>query len=222
MVLLKNLIWGQNQTYDILGERYIYRQPKFFDFISNTPAAFENFGNAIFNNNSLSNELLILASSAILIVKDEEIYKQFSRLGRTLGIGNGDNTKTMIAIGNYPIFRGPTDLGSAMYFIGDGWTHIGLSLSFLTAGLINGDNRALQTSSEIAQVVLTAGIITQLLKHITGRETPIRATQPGGIWRFFPNQIDYHKNVPKYDAFPSGHLAVAFGVLCVIADNYSE
>ncbi len=71
----------------------------------------------------------------------------------------------------------------------------------------------LQTASQIAQGMVACGITTQVLKHITGRETPSRATQDGGIWRFFPNQKDYHEKVPKYDAFPSGHLATAMMTL---------
>mgnify|MGYP002030756411 CR=1 FL=1 len=41
-------------------------------------------------------------------------------------------------------------------------------------------------------------------------------------WELFPNQIEYHKYVSSYDAYPSGHLAVYVGIFTVIAKNYPE
>ena len=41
-------------------------------------------------------------------------------------------------------------------------------------------------------------------------------------WDFFPNQIEYHKYVSSYDAFPSGHLAAFMSTLTVITENYPE
>ena len=80
----------------------------------------------------------------------------------------------------------------------------------------------LQTASQLAQGMLTTGFSTQLLKHITGRESPFRSSRDGGRWDFFPNQIEYHKHVPRYDAYPSGHLATAMMTVTVIAQNYPE
>jgi membrane-associated phospholipid phosphatase len=45
---------------------------------------------------------------------------------------------------------------------------------------------------------------------------------PGGVWDFFPNQIEYHKHVPSYDAYPSGHIATAMATVTVVAENYPE
>lgn len=213
---------GQDQHFNIEGEKYLYSKPNTFDFILKAPNNFVNFGNNMFNKEYTFANILIGTTTAIFIATDQQIYDQTAKWGRTWGIGNGDKTKDFIKVGGFPIFRGPTDWGSAMYFIGDGWTHLGLGLSFLTAGLLNDDNRALQTASQIAQGMVVCGITTQFLKHITGRETPSRATQAGGIWRFFPNQKDYHEKVPKYDAYPSGHLATAMMTLTVIAKNYEE
>ena len=64
--------------------------------------------------------------------------------------------------------------------------------------------------------------MVQLLKHITGRQSPFTSTAPGGLWRPFPNQAVYAKNVPHYDAFPSGHLATAMATVTVIASNYED
>ncbi len=62
----------------------------------------------------------------------------------------------------------------------------------------------------------------QVLKHVTGRETPNTASTPTGVWRFFPNQSEYHKHVSTYDAFPSGHVTTTLAAVIVIAENYPE
>jgi hypothetical protein len=76
-----------------------------------------------------------------------------------------------------------------------------------------------------------------LLKHITGRASPIDITEvstnpsthvvttttyPTGRWDWFPNQIDYLNHTSHYDAFPSGHLTTVLATLTVIANNYPE
>ena len=109
------------------------------------------------------------------------------------------------------------------------------------SGKIKNDNRALQTSSQILQGMLSAGLVTQVLKHITGRTSPLKSVEnywddPGmsvkewkhgntdvtDNWAFFPNQIEYHEKVSSYDAFPSGHLAVCMSTFIVITENYPE
>ncbi|MDP4220958.1 MAG: phosphatase PAP2 family protein, partial [Bacteroidota bacterium] len=78
------------------------------------------------------------------------------------------------------------------------------------------------TASQTAEVILACGGVVQLLKHLTGRESPFTATTPTGRWDFFPNQIEYAKHVPHFDAFPSGHIATAMATLQVIIENYPE
>jgi hypothetical protein len=72
------------------------------------------------------------------------------------------------------------------------------------------------------EAVLASGTVVQLLKHITGRESPFTRSSPTGLWRFFPNQLEYLKHVPAYDAFPSGHICTALATVIVIAENYPE
>ena len=84
------------------------------------------------------------------------------------------------------------------------------------------DNRAFRTASEITESLLAAGTFTQVLKHVTGRQTPSAATVPRGRWNWFPGLHDYNANVPGHDAFPSGHLAVALATVEVVALNYPE
>ncbi len=200
----------------------LYQEPKTFEFITNTPGNFIDFYNRGFSCDLWQEYALITGSTALLWYFDQDLLDKSQQLGRDLGLGNRDNTSTYISIGDLPIFRGPSDWGSAMYFIGDGWTHLGFSLGFYAYGLIDDDNRALQTASQIAQGMLTTGIATQVLKHLTGRQSPYVSTEKRGRWDLFPNQVEYHKHVSSYDAFPSGHIATAMMTLTVIAENYPE
>lgn len=106
--------------------------------------------------------------------------------------------------------------------MGDGRSQFGLAGAFAAYGLIAGNSRAVRTGSEIVEAVLASGGVVQILKHITGRESPFVSTEPAGVWRFFPNQIKYHKQVPHYDAFPSGHLTTSLVTVIVVAENYPE
>ena len=104
--------------------------------------------------------------------------------------------------------------------IGDGRTQFGLAGIYAIYGFIATDNRALRTASQITEAVLASGAVVQVLKHITGRQSPFVSTQTGGRWDFFPNQIDYLKHVPRYDAYPSGHVTTTLATVIVIAENY--
>jgi membrane-associated phospholipid phosphatase len=105
---------------------------------------------------------------------------------------------------------------------GDGRTQFGLAAGFAAYGFAAGDQRALRTASQTTETILACGVVIQVLKHITGRESPKVSTEPGGAWRFFPNQIEYHRHVPHYDAYPSGHVATALATVVVIGENYPE
>ncbi|MFN4769749.1 MAG: phosphatase PAP2 family protein [Candidatus Kapaibacterium sp.] len=106
--------------------------------------------------------------------------------------------------------------------IGDGKFQFGIAAAFAGYGLLASDNRALKTASQVTEVILAAGTVVQVLKHVTGRESPFVATTPTGRWDFFPNQIEYHKKIPHYDAYPSGHVCTALATLTVILENYPE
>ena len=70
------------------------------------------------------------------------------------------------------------------------------------------------------KLFLALGASTQILKYSTGRETPGSATAPGGKWRPFPSVSNFNNNKPKYDAFPSGHLATFVSAVTIVAENY--
>jgi membrane-associated phospholipid phosphatase len=210
------------QEFKINNKTYLYEKPSFSEIFTQIGQSYSHFYRDMTSDEYFTENMWMIGSTAFLIYYDQPLYEAAAKFGRDIGIGNGDGTTTVLTIGDYPIFRGPTDVGSTMYFFGDGWFHISIALGFYGYGEIADDNRALQTAMQIGHGMLTAGIFTQTLKHITGRETPNHATVDAGKWRFFPDQIEYHKKVPKYDAFPSGHLATAMMTLTVIAENYAE
>ena len=107
-------------------------------------------------------------------------------------------------------------------YLGDGRPQFGLAGAFAAYGFAFSDKRALRTASQIVETILACGTVVQVLKHVTGRESPFVSTRTGGRWIFFPNQIDYHKHVPRYDAYPSGHIATALATVTVVAENYPE
>lgn len=106
--------------------------------------------------------------------------------------------------------------------IGDGRSQFALAGGFAAYGLALGDQKALRTGVQIAEVVLASGAVIQVLKHLTGRESPFVRTSPTGIWKILPNQVDYHRYVPYFDAFPSGHICTSLATVIVIAENYPD
>ena len=221
---------------------YRYEQPKHFSYLMMLPNDLKKYSKIVFNRDYLKEFAQLSLITGVLIYYDVELIQKTRELNNklNLNISYTDQMKVIAEPFEQPI-RVPSDLGSALYFIGDGWTHFGLSMSFYLKGRISNDNRALQTSSQILQGMASAGFVTQVLKHITGRTSPFKGVKgvwenPGQAtrlwndgstdiedrWDFFPNQIEYHKHVSSYDAFPSGHLAVFMSTFTIISENYPE
>lgn len=90
--------------------------------------------------------------------------------------------------------------------------------------------KGVQTSLLASQAVLTSGVWVQIIKLLTGRERPkgayLYSLNPSGDWNGpfsrFEKQGEYNKSVFAYDAFPSGHTAVAFSIATVFATQYND
>ena len=106
--------------------------------------------------------------------------------------------------------------------VGDGTYQFGLAAGFAVYGFVASDHRALRTASQTTEAILACGLVVQLLKHISGRESPAVATHDNGAWRFFPSIKEYHSNQSRYYAFPSGHIATGMATLTVLIENYPE
>ncbi len=201
---------------------YGYTHPRPFEFLENVPEDLKFYVKDTFTKENLPAIAAVTALTLILLPNDQKLLEKAQELGRDNNISQKDNTKTFWSIGKIPLYRGPTDTGSWLYYIGDGYTHLTIGAAFFTYGKLGGDERALRTSYALFEGITCAAITTQLIKHVTGRESPDGSTEAGGVWRFFPNQIKYAKHVSHYDAYPSGHLATATLTLTVISQNYPE
>jgi membrane-associated phospholipid phosphatase len=164
----------------------------------------------------------IVTSTAILYHYDEEILRDLQYQGRQWGLGNSDNTKTFVKAGNIDVLRLPTDAGSALYFLGDGWIHMGTAVGFSLVGQWSANTRAWNTGLEMIHGMITSTIFSQAFKRATGRESPDRKSENRGAWRPFPSIAAYGKSTATYDAFPSGHVMTATLVFTVFHQNYPE
>ena len=209
-------------TADEKEENLKYQTPDKFEFVTNVGDDMLQLWDKSIDSDNLSTWGIIAGSTLLLYYFDEELIAESKRLGERLDIPpNGDSvTTTRLGIGPYPIIKTTSDKGAMLYMIGDGFTHLTIMGGFFTYGMINDDDKTLSVSSQLAEGLLDVAIVTQTLKHITGRQSPFKSTQKRGKWDLFPNQEDYVKDVPSYDAFPSGHLATTMMTVTVLAENY--
>ena len=179
-----------------------YNRPNITDFLVNIPSDISVFSKQSFSLKRFQDFSAMLIGTAILVSYDDKL----------LDLSNNMREK----------FGWSKQVDWYMEHIGDGYLQLYLSSSLIGYGLYKNDNRALQTASQIFESVFASGVVVQILKHITGRESPFVATSPTGKWRPFPNQKDYHRRVPHYDAFPSGHISTITAMVVVLVENYPE
>lgn len=196
-----------------------YEKPKPYSFLVNAPLNIVEWLKESFQKkNALTIAGLAVATGALIVV-DQDLIRMSQDVGHTLNI-SGDSVMGRVSPGS-PI-QYPRDIGTALYYIGDGMIPISITVGMLSYGLVTSDVRSMQTSSQLAEGLLSVAIVVQTIKRTTGRESPQEATSSGGKWRPFPSFKAYGSKTPKYDAFPSGHLATGMMTITVLADNYPE
>ena len=114
------------------------------------------------------------------------------------------------------------NLSDSFVMMGDGAPHLGLAGAFAVFGFATSDRRSLRTGSAMVRAILGTGLMVQTLKRVFGRQRPSHATHPKGAWRPFPDQRQYHRNIPAFDAYPSGHIATTTTTLTVLMESYPE
>lgn len=201
------------------GEIYLYQKPKFREIFMNIPKDLRDLGQFVIQKENLKWDAIAVGSTLALLPADQQITDESVRLGSRIGGWDEPSRYTRL----FGIEMLPTSISSTVYFIGTGNTTLILSGFFYAVGKIGPDDyRALHTSSELVEVLLSVGVTTQTIKRITGRESPIAATQSGGAWTPFPSFKAFSTETPSYDAMPSGHMATYMATLTVIAENYPE
>lgn len=106
--------------------------------------------------------------------------------------------------------------------MGDGKYHLYAAGLFLSSGWLFNDSRLIKTAGNVVESMFASGLMVQILKRISGRESPIASSMPSGRWRTFPRLAAYQKNQAKYYAFPSGHMTTTISTVTVLANNFPE
>lgn len=206
------------------GDSFTCMKPKSFDFFTKIPQDSYGYVKQSFQKKNLPKLAAVAASTAVLIIFDQQITDGLQSFFHRNGISAEEDFKPIVQT---KIFGKSTNLGkwpknanTFFYNIGQGSSVVLAAAGFFIAGKIKNDNRALQTASQLAEAFLALGAGTQLLKYSTGRESPSQPTTAGGRWRPFPSISNFQNDKPKYDAFPSGHLATFVSAVTIIAQNY--
>lgn len=175
---------------------------KWYTMFERIPGDWVTFGNRNFREERLPIIAGITAVTAFTIWTDQPVWEASDKWYK--------GSKTVKNVSDF------------FEYLGDGKPQFGLAAAFGAFGLIAKDDRALRTGSQLVETILACGTVIQTLKHITGRESPFVSSRINGRWVFFPNQLEYHRKVPYYDAYPSGHIATATATLTVVMENYPE
>jgi membrane-associated phospholipid phosphatase len=172
------------------------------DPVTQLPKDFYNFGQRSLNVDNVPTIAGLTALTGLLIAVDHTTSNVFIR-----------NSK------KYPLLH---EMNQSISFLGDGRFHFMMAGAFGAMGFILDDQRVLRTALQIVEAEIVTGLTVQVLKRITGRESPQSASRPRGVFRPFPNIHEYSENETKFYSFPSGHVSTSMAVLTVIADNFPE
>ncbi len=212
----------QYQNCDV-NYTYQFSKPKFWDMFKYAPKDIYKLGVFSAQRKNIKWDVLALGSTMALIPVDQQLLDNADVLGNKLGGWNKDSQYGKV-LGIFTIV--PKNVPSAVYYMGNGGTTLLLSGLFYGIGKFShNDLRALNTSNELVECIVSVGLTTQTLKHITGRQSPSRAIpdgNSGGDWDPAPSFGAFQRNEPNYDAMPSGHIATFMSTVTIIATNYPE
>ena len=199
-----------------------FTKPKKWEFITKVPAELKQVAKFPFKRSNLTSTALVVASTAVLVPLDQQILDGVMHASRQIHLHPETDYKVVLKWGDTRILKVPRNINSALYQLGEGGTSMLLGGGLFIYGKISKDYRALQTASDITETFITMGIATQVLKRISGRQSPFMRTQSGGAWHPFPSFKEFQQNTPNYDAFPSGHLATMMATVTVLTTNYPD
>jgi hypothetical protein len=199
-----------------------FGKPKLLHNISHVPSDLWQITKSPFQKKNWISLAVVASTTALSIVKDPAITKWVMKTSDAIGIVRQTNYLIPLKIGNTKVIKLPRNINTALYQLGQGGTSIILAGGLWIYGKIGKDLRAVNTANDLAETFITMGITTQIIKRMTGRESPFLATQPGGKWTAFPAFAEYQRNTGAYDGFPSGHLATLMATITVLSSNYPE
>jgi hypothetical protein len=208
------------------GKMLVYSKPHQFGFIRDLPKDAAGIVSTAFKKESVKPWLLIAGSTAILLVSDQAITKGVVQFSKNIHLHADEKNKNLLNFKmgdkNVSLFRLPANVNTGLYQIGQGFPSLLIGAGLYTYGKINKDYRALSTASQLAEAFILMGVSTQIVKRITGRQSPSESSTAGGNWHFFPSFSKFQNHTPNYDAFPSGHLATLMSSVTIFSENYPE
>lgn len=208
------------------GKILIYAKPRPFSFITQLPHDAAGIVSTTFKRKSIKPLLLIGAATGLLLLADEPIANGVQQFSRNIHLQADEQNKTIwaINIGNKPttILKAPKNINTALYQLGQGFPGLLLGAGLFTFGKINHNYRALSTANQLAESFILMGFTTQVLKRITGRQSPQTGNDNANQWKLLPSFKNYQANTSHFDAFPSGHLATLMSTVTVLTQNYPE
>ncbi len=221
MVNKKRILFGRYKPLKFRKDRATNIENPIFLICSNIfPRILPNLESSRSKKKNLIWTSSAIGATAAIIPFDQQLVDESIKFGSNF---NFDGRHSYSNIGLLRVI--PNDIHSAVYYVGNGGTTILLSGLFYAIGAIGRDYRALNTSSELVEVLISMGLINQTIKRITGRQNPgpvMESGNPGGHWTLFPSIKEYQTRTVNYDAMPSGHMATFMATLTVIATNYPE
>ncbi|MEO9020588.1 MAG: phosphatase PAP2 family protein [Ginsengibacter sp.] len=196
--------------------------PKKFFYIKNIPGDMVQLAKAPFQKKNLKGLVATAAATGLLLFVDEPFTKGVRQFSRAIGVSTETSYYIPLKLGGTKLLKFPRNPTSFLYQLGEGATTMVLAGGIYIFGEIKNDKRAIYTAGDLTETFISMGIATQIVKRITGRESPYQATQKGGRWSPLPSFSEYQKHTSHYDAFPSGHLATIMGTVTTLALDYPE
>lgn len=164
----------------------------------------------------------ITAATIVMVKNDQQITNWVIKASDKAGLSPNTSYKDIVKFGKTRILKVPQNVNTALYQIGEGGTTMMLASGLWIAGKLQNNPRDIQTAYDLTETFVGSGIVSQVIKRVSGRESPFKATVPGGRWRPFPSFSTYQNNTSSYDAFPSGHLTTLTATFTVLHYNYPE
>ncbi len=208
------------------GISLIYPKPKKWAFITQLRGNFMQFTRNSFGSSAIPSLELIGLTTIVTGFADQWLIDNTQSFLQRNGIAGDEKFTSLLSIRLFGkdtrLLKNPSNINTAIYNLGQGGPMLAIGAGLWVWGAIKKDYRAKSTAQQIVQGFLLSGFATQIIKRITGRETPVAATTPGGYWTVFPSPAKYQGNQPSYDAFPSGHITTIITTLTILAENYPE
>lgn len=222
--LLSNSQFVSNPTASFQNKKdtLYFSKPKLFKTLGQFPSNMLGLVKTPFKGDNCVSMIAMAQGTVVLVTQDQYITNWVKKISLKIGLQAETRYKDILKIGNKTIIKVPMNVNSALYQLGEGGTSMLLAGGFWIYGKANNDWRAEQTAYDLGETFISMGISIQIIKRITGRQSPFKATEPGGLWHPLPSFSTYQNNTSSYDAYPSGHLATMMATVTVIKENYPE